>query len=180
MPPLAYFGYGSNMLRLRLLARNVVLLDQGQPAVAEGFKLVFNKASIDGSSKANLTPATGEKVWGVLFTVGSGSLNDLDKAEGAPDHYRREHGIRVQSSIGAAKAMTYLAQPDKILPASGQPYDWYLALVLAGAIGYPGIPRKWLPPLPQLAHPQTHLHTPTPNPTSSNRPAKLSPKLSPS
>ena len=89
MPPLAYFAYGSNMLRLRLLARNVVLLDQGQPAVAEGFKLVFNKASIDGSTKANLAPATRERTWGVVFTLDPGSLNDLDKAEGAPDHYLR-------------------------------------------------------------------------------------------
>jgi hypothetical protein len=64
MPPLAYFAYGSNMLRLRLLARNVVLLDQGQPAEAEGFKLVFIKASIDGSTKANLAPATRERTRG--------------------------------------------------------------------------------------------------------------------
>lgn len=154
MPPLHYFAYGSNMLRARLLARKVALLDQGQPALADGYKFLFNKESTDGSAKANLVPAPAERTCGVLFAVAPNSLGDLDIAEGAPDHYRREYGLRVQTSTGQVEAMTYIAQPDKILCTPGRPYDWYLALILAGAIAYPGIPRKWLAYLRHIAQPQ--------------------------
>jgi len=157
MPPIQYFAYGSNMFRVRLLARKVVLLDQGQPGVVEGYKLLFNKASIDGSSKANLVPASGQKAWGVLFTVDPTTLDHLDTAEGAPDHYRREYGLQVNTQSGQFQAMTYLAQPDKILTTPDQPYDWYLALILAGSIACPGFPRKWLAHLRQIAQPKPDL-----------------------
>ena len=157
MPPIQYFAYGSNMLRVRLLARKVILLDQGQPGLVEGYKLLFNKASIDGSSKANLAPTSGEKAWGVLFTVDPTSLCHLNMAEGAPDHYRREYGLRVNTQSGQFQAMTYLAHPDKILTIPDQPYDWYLALILAGSIACPGFPRKWLAHLRQIAQPKPDL-----------------------
>jgi gamma-glutamylcyclotransferase len=153
MPPLHYFAYGSNMLRARLIARDVLLLDHGQPGSANGYNLLFNKRSDDGSSKANLVAAPGEKTWGVLFAVEPNSLDDLDNAEGAPDHYRREYGLRVQTPAGEVEAMTYLAQPGKIQANPGHPYDWYLALILAGALANPAIPRRWLAHLRQIAQP---------------------------
>jgi hypothetical protein len=48
------------MLRARLSGRGGTLLDDGRPAQIANHKLVFNKKSTDGSSKANLMPAVGE------------------------------------------------------------------------------------------------------------------------
>src|SRR5438876_10120350 len=110
MSTLAYFAYGSNMLRERLLARRVVLLDSGQPACAEGYKLVFNKKSDDGSAKANIVADSGTKCWGILYSVDTDSLKELDEAEGAPDHYRREN-ISLKFTADEQRAMTYVAQP---------------------------------------------------------------------
>ena len=148
------------MLPARLLARNVLLLGRGLPGSANGYRLIFNKRSDDGSSKANLIAAPGEITWGVLFAVDPNTLDNLDKAEGAPGHYRREQGIRVQTATGEVAAMTYLAQPDKIHANPAQPYDWYLALILAGALGNPGIPRRWIAHLRQMVQPTSDLRRP--------------------
>lgn len=146
---ISYFAYGSNMLRERLIARKVVLLDKGQPAVAEGFKLVFNKKSSDSSNKANLIPEIGAKSWGVVFTVDPCSLDGLDSAEGAPEHYQREN-IVIRLSNSKLDAMTYLAQSNHLSATPDQPWDWYLALILAGAFACTDIPPEWIRHLRQI------------------------------
>jgi hypothetical protein len=151
MQPIQYFAYGSNMLRERLLARQVVLLNSGQPAFVNGFKLLFNKKS-NGSSKANLVREVGSKTWGVLFSVNSENLDKLDDAEGAPIHYRREYDFAVRTESGHLTAMTYLAQPDKILTIPDSPYDWYLALIMAGGKACPGIPLEWVNHIRQIGN----------------------------
>ena len=161
MSTLAYFAYGSNMLPARLLARKARLLGEAQPAVAEGYRLVFNKESVDGSSKANLITAAGAKTWGIIFSVDPASLSALDDAEGAPDHYRREYGFPVLVGSKAVEAMTYLAHPDKTAPTPGQPYDWYLALILAGAKSTRGMPSEWIEELRRIAQPKPDTKTPT-------------------
>lgn len=143
MDSIAYFAYGSNMLRQRLQHRGVKLLDVGRAASIAGYSLAFNKNSSDRSSKANLMRATGQTSWGVLFSVESGSLAGLDAAEGSPDHYYRAT-VTVQTDDGARDAMTYLAQPKMVIETSDQPWDWYLALVLAGAKACPGMPSSWI------------------------------------
>ena len=159
MPTLNYFAYGSNMLRERLLARRVVLLDNGKPACASGYKLVFNKKSDDGSAKANLVAEPGAKCWGILFSVDANSLNELDEAEGAPGHYRQEN-ISVTIANVAQTEMTYLAQPIKVMPAPGRPYDWYLALILAGAKSHADMPTEWVAHLRQAAQSKPDTKTP--------------------
>jgi len=154
MDPKPYFAYGSNMLRERLLYRHVVLLDRGEAAQIDGHSLNFNKWSTkgpNGSSKANLVEQPGETSWGVLFSVDSNSLTDLRRAEGYPDHYR-EATIVVDLPTGPREAMVYLAQPGKVLPPPDRPcWDWYLALMLAGAKACPGVPPEWIKHLRQIA-----------------------------
>src|ERR1039458_9196620 len=87
------------------------------------YKLVFNKKSDDGSAKANLVAEQGAKCWGILFSVDAKSLTELDEAEGAPGHYRQEN-ISITVSNVTQTVMTYLAQPIKVMPAPGRPYDW--------------------------------------------------------
>ena len=159
MPTLTYFAYGSNMLRERLLARRVILLDSGKPACANGYKLVFNKKSDDGSAKANIVAERGAKCWGVLFAVDANSLTDLDDAEGAPGHYRQEN-ISITVSNVAQTVMTYLAQPVKVMRAPGIPYDWYLALILAGANACADMPSEWISHLRKDGQSKPDIKTP--------------------
>ena len=159
MPTLNYFAYGSNMLRERLLARRVVLLDNGKPACANGYKLVFNKKSDDGSAKANLVAEQGAKCWGILFSVDAKSLTELDEAEGAPGHYRQEN-ISITVSNVTQTVMTYLAQPIKVMPAPGRPYDWYLALILAGAKACADMPSEWISHLRKVRQSTPDIKTP--------------------
>ena len=162
MQPIHYFAYGSNMLRARLEERGVVLLDEGQAAQVSDYNLVFNKQSIDGSSKANLMPAPGANAWGGLFLVNSNSLDGLDDAEGAPGHYRRAT-VTVIRQGEKCEAMTYLAHPNKILKVPARPYDWYLALILAGARACPGIPEEWITHLRQVGQCKPDNETPPRN-----------------
>jgi cation transport regulator ChaC len=162
MEPIHYFAYGSNMLRERLLARKVVVLGSGRPACAEGYKLLFNKKSDDGSAKANLVAEPGSKCWGVIFSVDPDSLTDLDGAEGAPGHYQRAN-ISVKVADAAQSAMTYIAHPDKILTVPDRPYDWYLALILAGATSQADMPADWITHLRKVGQPKPDTETPARN-----------------
>jgi gamma-glutamylcyclotransferase len=162
MEPIHYFAYGSNMLRERLIARKVVLLGSGQPACAVGYKLLFNKKSDDGSAKANIVAEPNAKCWGVIFSVDANSLTDLDNAEGAPGHYRRAN-IPVKVADAEQTAMTYLAQSNKILTVPDHPYDWYLALILAGAKSHADMPAEWISNLQKVAHPKPDIKTPARN-----------------
>jgi len=152
-PPISYFAYGSNMLRERLLDRHVLLLDNGQAAQVIDYDLVFNKKSDDHSSKANLMPATGTTSWGVLFSVNSTSLEGLDAAEGAPAHYCRASVI-VRIPDAELQAMTYLAQPHKLLTGRDCPWDWYLALIIAGAKACPNMPVEWIQHIRAIGSPK--------------------------
>lgn len=151
MESLQYFAYGSNMLRARLVQRGVELLDAGQAAQVKDFNLVFNKKSNDGSAKANLVPAAKVNSWGVVYSVSPNSLAGLDSAEGAPDHYRRA-SIIMLTPQGERAAMTYLAQPEKVLLVPDHPWDWYLALILAGVKACPAIPVDWLKHLRKIGN----------------------------
>jgi cation transport regulator ChaC len=153
MQPIRYFAYGSNMLRARLLSRGVVLFDKGQPAQIANHKLAFNKKSNDGSSKANLMPTAGVITWGILFSVDPKSLAGLDAAEGAPRHYRSD-AATVRTQQGDLEVITYFAQSDKLLSISDRPWDWYLALIIAGAKACPGIPDEWIRYLLQIGAPK--------------------------
>ena len=141
MPSLSYFACGSNMLCARLLERRVALLDGWRAAQLHGYRLAFNKASKDGSSKANLMPEASAASWGVLFTVDASTLAGLVAAEGAPAHYGRAT-VLVETAQGQREAMTYLARPEKLLTALDQPWDWYLALIIVGAKSCTGIADK--------------------------------------
>jgi len=137
MTDLVYFAYGSNMLRERLDARcpNVRLLGN---AVLDGHRLTFDQFShVDGSGKGGIVPAPGERVPGVLWTLPPGDLPALDLAESAGRGYERAGVTVTRAGGGAVEAITY--RPID-LRGDLRPWDWYLALVVAGAEqqGLPG------------------------------------------
>lgn len=124
-----YFAYGSNMLKERLIARCPSSKYIGQAAL-EDHRLTFDKSSQDGSGKCTVVPAKGSAVEGVLWTVASAELADLDATEGAGRGYERRSIMVTRATGEQMEAESYLANsPESDL----RPYDWYLALVIAGA-----------------------------------------------
>jgi hypothetical protein len=122
-----YFAYGSNMLTARLKdrcpsARRVAL------ALAKGYDLVFTKRSTDQSAKATLAPADGSHCPGVIFGIAVAERDALDAFEG-PDYTRNDAFAVISADGKACTTTTYLAQDS----TDGlRPYDWYLALIVAG------------------------------------------------
>lgn len=126
-----YFAYGSNMLSSRLIARCPSAKVIGI-ASARHHALKFSKKSIDGSGKATLLECVDAiHTPGVLFEIEEGEREELDKFEGAGKGYDRVDKFGIETINETATATTYLAsetQSDLI------PFDWYLALVIAGAL----------------------------------------------
>lgn len=128
MAMLLYFAYGSNMLRERLVAR-VSTARAVAVGVVRDYRLDFAKVSKDESGKGDIVSSIGGEVWGVLYEFDASQKADLDKHEG-PHYLARE--VVVSTTEGDQAAWAYTAQPHRRDP-SKVPYDWYLALVVAGA-----------------------------------------------
>lgn len=127
-----YFGYGSNMLTPRLQAR-VPSATPVSTAVLDGHVLRFHKRSRDGSGKCNVVPVSDADagVHGVLFDISRSGLQDLDAFEQRGQGYERKQ-LTLDGPSSSVNAFVYVAQSayvDDALP----PYDWYRALVVAGA-----------------------------------------------
>lgn len=127
-----YFGYGSNMLTARLQAR-VPSATPVSTAVLPDHALRFHKRSQDGSGKCDIVPTseTDQHVHGVLFDVSSADLRALDEAEQRGRGYERSD-VTVYAPSSSVDAFAYTAQPAYVDDAL-LPYDWYHALVRAGA-----------------------------------------------
>jgi hypothetical protein len=127
-----YFGYGSNMLTRRLRAR-VPSADPIGTGQLPGYRLHFHKRSRDGSGKCNIVPETEETagVHGVLFDLSRDDVDALDEAEQRGRGYERQT-VQIRGSSSPVDAFAYVAQPAYVDDAL-LPYDWYRALVLAGA-----------------------------------------------
>lgn len=134
-----YFAYGSNMLTEWLRDRCPSANPMGI-AIAANHKLVFGKRSIDKSGKATLVRTEGVDTPGVVFEIAENERPELDKAEGFkpekpddPSRYRRDDNFEIQpvGSDSVITATTYLANK----PEDGlKPYDWCLALLIAGTV----------------------------------------------
>lgn len=123
-----YFAYGSNMLPTRLAARCPSAKLIGR-ADAPGYRVRFAKHGMDGSAKATLVVAEGAAS-GVLFALDPKDLAALDRAEGVGRGYDRLDDFRVRHDGQSLDTVTYIA-PNPVQGLAA--FDWYLALVLAGA-----------------------------------------------
>ncbi|GEM_PF-265545 len=126
-----YFAYGSNMFTRRLKARTPSATPQGT-AFVEGHRLTFDKKSTDGSGKCDIeaTGNSADRVCGVLFTISTAESAALDQAEGLGNGYRKGD-LQIVTPNGISSAVAYFATEKD--PAR-QPYDWYKAFVVAGAV----------------------------------------------
>ncbi len=124
------FAYGSNMCSGRFRDYGVTPEGGGLSAVLEGYRLVFNKQSQDGSGKANIEPAAESRLWGVAYTIPDADLVSLDRGEGAG--YRRSE-IRVRSTESTEySAWVYIAARPSADP-NLRPYAWYKRFLVEGA-----------------------------------------------
>ena len=133
MDTFTYFAYGSNMLAERLQKRcpsaNFVGI-----AHIEGYALVFNKKSIDGSGKATITRATVDDsiLYGVLYEISSFEGHDLDRFEGRGYKKYNQFMVTKMGDGNELVTTTYIAAPSSI-DEDLVSYDWYKELVLSGA-----------------------------------------------
>ena len=126
-----YFAYGSNMNPARMTARKM-RFTRREFAVLYDYRLLFNKKATDGDySYANIQPAPGSLVEGVLYEFPDEDLAHLDKAESWPEQYIR---TVVQVFTGAGErveATVYIAHPERT--ADGYlPRAEYLSHLLTG------------------------------------------------
>lgn len=116
-----YFAYGSNLWPPHLRSRCPSATPIG-PATLSGWRRFCDKPSADGSSKFNIRPEGGSVVRGVLYQVEDGERHALDQAE--PLY------TPLVVEVDGAEALTYSYEGE---PHTGPPYDWYVAIAVAGA-----------------------------------------------
>lgn len=128
------------MLTARLKARCPSAVPFG-PAMAKDYAFIYGKKGMDGTSKATLVAQPGAEAHGVLFRLAREDLPLLDRFEGVGRGYDRHDDFSVISSFDHTSciASTYIA-PAEFIDPTLLPFDWYHALVLAGARehGLPG------------------------------------------
>jgi gamma-glutamylcyclotransferase (GGCT)/AIG2-like uncharacterized protein YtfP len=130
-----YFAYGSNMDAARMESRVPEARDLGR-AVLRGYRFACNKIGRDGTAKANLVPAPGELVWGVVWELDDAGLRALDRFEGG---YWREE-VSAELSDGTTLACVVYRSDlvaDDLLPSPD-----YVAHVVRGARSH-GLPAAW-------------------------------------
>lgn len=127
-----YFAYGSNLWQPRLERRVGAL---ARPRVAQLFnhQLCWHKRSSDGSGKCDAIRNDGSVVLGALYTLEAAQIAQLDEIEGVGKGYRRDESLSVICGGKSIQIVTYIAELDYV-DSSLQPYAWYHAFVLAGAL----------------------------------------------
>ena len=128
-----YLAYGSNLhpLRLTLRTSNARLI--GTTSL-NGYQLIFNKRSNDGSAKCNLsfTKNAADAAYGAIYDIPDAEIPLLDEFEGLGAGYDKHHievSVEKQNKISV---FVYLASRSH-LALNLEPYEWYKRLVLAGA-----------------------------------------------
>jgi gamma-glutamylcyclotransferase len=134
-----HFAYGSNMNRAQMLARTGKILEEHNASLPN-YEVRFNKKVRGGTAGANIQPATGKTVHGVLYKIEEGSMRSLDRYEGVPDHYRR---IEVQVTPEGGQpvpAQIYIASK---VEKGLRPSAPYLQAMLDGA-GEHNLPASYI------------------------------------
>ena len=124
-----FFAYGSNMSSTVVRSRAGEIVEE-QVGKLENYEIVFNKKARGGSATANIRPAQGKNVYGVLFRIAESALRSLDRFQGAPQHYRRIEVNVTDSQGDRVAAQTYIAtKVEKGL----RPAGYYLQSILQAA-----------------------------------------------
>jgi gamma-glutamylcyclotransferase len=136
-----YFAYGSNMHSTRMRTRVDAARLRGVARLAD-MRLVFDKLGRDGSAKANLSPAPGVEVWGVVWCLPLAAWTHLDRFEGG---YRRI-AVEVELADGRLRAETYVS---RLLAHDPRPLASYLGWIRDGAREH-GLPAGYVAQLERV------------------------------
>ncbi len=121
-----YAAYGSNLHPLRL-SRRVASAQLLGAAFLPDWSLRFHKRSVDASGKCSIQPgSTG--VHFAVYDISRAHKQMLDKIEGVGSGYEA-----VQLELPEYGECSSYAASASHIDDGLQPYDWYRALVLAGA-----------------------------------------------
>jgi cation transport regulator ChaC len=124
-----YFAYGSNMSRAQFRSRAGEVAEE-QVGKLENYEILFNKKARGGSATANIHPAQGKNVYGVLYRIQEPALRTLDRFEGVPVHYRRIEVNVTLSDGNKVAAQAFIAtKVEKGLRPAGH----YLQAILQAA-----------------------------------------------
>lgn len=137
-----YFAYGSNMLTCRLaVAERAPSACAVAIGTLPGRRLRFHKIGLDSSGKCDveLTERATDCVYGVLFEIDRREKLALDRLECAGGGYATTT-VSIRLSDQTVVASTYVAQRTS---SDMIPFDWYKALVIAGAIEH-GLPAEYV------------------------------------
>jgi len=134
-----HFAYGSNMNRAQMRSRAGNILEEHN-AYLPNFELRFNKRVRGGTAGANVQPAPGKTVHGVLYKIDEGALRSLDRYEGVPEHYRRIEVPVTPDDGQPVPAQVYIASKvEKGLRLAAH----YLQAILEGA-GEHSLPASYI------------------------------------
>jgi len=134
-----YLAYGSNMNSQRLQARVPSAKALGR-IFLDGYRLVTNKISTDGSAKCNLLVSPTSAVWAVLYTMKKEERALLDRVEGLGFGYQRS-ALKLIYKDTECSAFLYLAQ-EEYCTEGMLPFAWYMDFVRTGAIEH-GFPKEY-------------------------------------
>ena len=137
MNTLRYLAYGSNLWPARLEARVGPVVVVGSARLAD-HALSFAKRGADGSGKCTLEARPGATAWVAVYELPAAARATLDRIEGVGHGY----AVTWMDLPAHGRCFVYLAEP-AWLDAGLAPFDWYHALVLAGA-RYHGFPPAYL------------------------------------
>lgn len=127
-----FFSYGSNLL-LERIQRRTPSVKVVRVHILDQYELIFNKLSIDGSTKANLQRTTNESgVYGVIHKILRQEKYFLDRAEGLGMGYNMEF-FETEVEDRNIQVVYYIAT-DTCYLTEGVPYTWYRDYVYYGAI----------------------------------------------
>ena len=126
-----YFAYGSNLLSTRLTARCSSARVVGV-AMTDGWTVSFTKPGGDGSGKAGLVQRQGAAHPGVVNELAADEMPVLDRIEGLGHGYTRDDEFAVTMLDDGSRVSTATYMPQRHDHAL-MPFDWYLALCIAGA-----------------------------------------------
>jgi cation transport regulator ChaC len=146
-----YFAYGSNLCTARM-AKRTGEIRRALPARLPDYRLAFNKRASEGGVFANIVPAKGQCVWGVIYLCGPEAIANLDRHEGVSGGHYEHRDVEVATEDGRRiRALAYLAGADFVVEG-GCPSAEYLERILAGARER-GLPQQYIERIERIGTP---------------------------
>jgi|AP45_3_1055517.scaffolds.fasta_scaffold81290_2 gamma-glutamylcyclotransferase (GGCT)/AIG2-like uncharacterized protein YtfP len=145
-----YFAYGSNLDPYQKENRTGPIRE-AKRARLPNYRFAFNKIKNieEKTGYANVMPDDGAEVWGIIFRCTKETLDQMDKYEGAPKHYRKEIVSVFTDEGDKCEAVTYVAQDGKKEDGL-KPTSDYLERIVDGARHY-NLPSEYINEIEKLA-----------------------------